>query len=93
MKEILPIILYILLIILVIVLIVFIIRMFKTLNKVDKVVDDVNEKVNKLDGVFNIIDATADGLSTISDKFVNFLTTKLFGLFRSKKKKGDDSDE
>ena len=60
LNDLFPVILYILLIILVVVLIVFVIRLIKTLGKVDKVVDDVNRKVTKLDGVFNIIDTSTN---------------------------------
>ncbi|MEG1647274.1 MAG: hypothetical protein RR325_00725 [Bacilli bacterium] len=93
-NELLPVILYILLTILVIVLIVFVIRLIKTLSKVDKVVDDVNRKVSKLDGVFNIIDTTTDTLSLISDKVTNFVINKIGMLFTKKsKKKEEDENE
>lgn len=94
MNELLPIILYILLSILVVVLIIFVIRLIKTLSKVDKVVDDVNVKVTKLNGVFNIIDSTTDTLALLSDKLTNFAVSKIGNLFTKKnKKKEEDEDE
>ena len=56
----LPIIIYILLIILLIVGIILGIKSIITINKVEKVVDDVNEKVESLNGLFQIVDFTAD---------------------------------
>ena len=56
LNEIFPVILYGLLIILVVVLIILVVKLIKTISKVDLVVDDVNLKVKKLDGVFNIVD-------------------------------------
>lgn len=92
-KEILPVILYVLLAILIVVLIVFIIRLINTLSKVDKVVDDVNRKVSKLDGVFNIIDTTTDALALFSDRITDFAVNKISNIFRSRKKKEEDTDE
>lgn len=90
----LPIVLYILLIVLIIVLVILVIRMIGTLSKVDKVVDDVNVKVRKLDGVFNIVDTTADALSLVSDKFVGMIANFLLKVFTKKsKKKEEDSNE
>ena len=56
LNEVFPVILYGLLIILVVVLIILVVKLIKTISKVDLVVDDVNLKVKKLDGVFNIVD-------------------------------------
>lgn len=93
-SELLPIILYVLLSILVVVLIIFVIRLIKTLGKVDKVVDDVNIKITKLNGVFNIIDTTTDTLAVLSDKLASFAVNKLGSLFtRKSKKKEEDEDE
>jgi len=91
LNSLLTIILYIALIVLVIIFIVVGIKLIKTLKKVDEVIDDVNVKMNKVDGVFNIIDKTADYASTISDKIIGgiskFINTLIF------KKKGKDDDE
>lgn len=93
-NSILPVILYTSLTILIIVLIVFVIRLMNTLSKVDKVVDDVNNKVTKLDGVFNIIDTTTDTLALFSDKLTNFAIDKIGSLFtRKKKQKEEDENE
>lgn len=91
-KDVLPVILYSALTILVVVLIVFVIRLIKTLGKVDKVVDDVNRKVTKLDGVFNIIDTTTDTLALMSDKLTDFAVTKISNLFTRKSKKKEEEE-
>ena len=84
-------ILYICLIILVIIFIIVGIKFIKTLKKVDNVIDDVNVKMNKVDGVFDIIDKTTDYASSISDKIIGAITGFIGTLLR--KKKGNDQDE
>lgn len=90
----LPIIIYILLIILLVIGIILGIKSIITINKVEKVVDDVNEKVESLNGLFQIVDFTTDKLVSITDKVidgVSSLASKLF--FRKKKNKEDETDE
>lgn len=89
--EFLPIVVYILLIVVLIVSIILGIKFIITMNKVEKVVDDVNEKVQSLNGFFSLIDFTTDKIALFSDKLVNILSSgisKIFGLFGSKKKEG-----
>lgn len=91
--KVLPIILYILLSILVVVLIVFILRTMKTLKKVDKTIDDVNEKMGKLDGVFSLVDRGADAISMLTDKIVGTVATGITSFFTKKKKVEENEDE
>lgn len=91
LNALLQIILYLTLITLVIILIVLGIKLIKTLRKVDDVIDDVNKKMLKVNGLFNIIDKTTDYASTISDKLINAISNFINVLFR--KKKGNDEDE
>ena len=90
-NELLGIILYIVLIILVIIFIVLGIKLIRTLNKVDKVIDDVNVKMSKVDGVFDIIDKTTNYATSISDKIFGGISSFINVLFR--RKKGNDEDE
>lgn len=86
----LPIILYILGSILLVVLIILGIKLIITMNKIEQVVDDINVKVNKLNGLFSLIDTTTDKLARVSDWIVDGVSSivgKIFG-----KRKGD-SDE
>lgn len=90
-NELLTLVLFAVLIILVIIFIILGIKLIRTLKKVDEVIDDVNGKMNKVNGVFEIIDKTTDYASTISDKIINTLSNFVGILF--KKKKGNDDDE
>lgn len=91
LNELLGLVLYICSTILVIVFIVVGIRLIKTLKKVDNVIDDVNEKMDKVDGVFNIIDKTTDYASSVSDRIINAISGFINNLLR--KKRGNDDDE
>lgn len=83
--EFISILFYIALIILVVVLIVFVIKAIGTLSKVDKVVDDISIKSSKLDGLFNIVDATTDVVAGFSDSIVNVISSGVERLFNRKK--------
>ncbi|MDD4283068.1 MAG: hypothetical protein PHX03_04680 [Bacilli bacterium] len=91
-----PFILYLLLIILVVVLIILILKLIRTVGKVDQVVEDVNYKVNKLNGLFEIIDYTTDTLVSFNDKIINFISNGITSFFKRKsrkKKKGEKENE
>ena len=91
LNYLLNLILFILLIVLVIIFIILGIRLIKTLKKVDNVIEDVNVKLSKVNGVFDIVDKTTDYASSISDKIISFVSNAINKLL--KKKKGDDFDE
>lgn len=91
LNEFLNILLYVSLIVLVIIFIILGIRLIKTLNKVDKVIDDVNGKMNKVNGVFDIIDKTTDYAASISDKIISAISNFINVLLR--KKKGNDKND
>lgn len=88
----LPIIIYILLIIILIIGIILGIKGVITLKKVEKVVDDVNEKVESLNGLFHIVDFTTDKIVSISDKVVDGLSAVASKLFFRKKKNGKEEN-
>ena len=90
LNDLLTMILFISLIILVIIFIILGIKLIGTLNRVDKVIDDVNLKMSKVDGLFNIIDKTSQYASGISEKISNFISGIISALV--KKKKGNDLD-
>ena len=71
--DFLPIVIYVLLIIVLIIGIVLAIKCLIALDKVEKVVDNVNEKVRALDGLFHIIDTTTDKIVLVTDKVVELL--------------------
>lgn len=90
LNDLLVVLLYESLIILVIVLIVLGIRLIKTLKKANVMIDDINTKMSKLDGVFDIIDVTSEGAATISSKILAIVSSAL-NVFTTKK--GKDIDE
>lgn len=89
----LPIVIYLLLIIVLVVLIVLGTESIKAMKKVNKVVDDVNNKVESLNGLFNLIDYSADILSSFSDKLIDGLSGIVSKLFHRKKKKEEEDYE
>ena len=91
--DILQVLLYILGSILLIVLIILGIKLIITMNKIENVVDDINVKVNKLNGLFSIIDLTTDKLVLLSDKLVDGISGLVRKLFSRKKRKDDEIDE
>ena len=92
LQTFLPIVIYILLIVLLIIGIILGIRSIQTLNKVDKVVDDVNDKVQSLNGFFNLIDYTTDKIVSVTDRVVDGVSGFLGTLF-GRNKKNDDEEE
>lgn len=91
--DFLSILLYISLIILVIVFILLGIKLIKTLKKVDVVIDDVNDKMEKVDGVFNIIDKTTDYAASISDRVISAISNFLKMFFTKKKGRNKNEQE
>lgn len=88
MTEVLPIVLYVLGSILLVVLIVLGIKLIITMNKIENVVDDINTKVKSLNGLFSMIDYTTDKLATLSDRFVDTVSSLIKKIFVRK----DDSN-
>ena len=91
MTEVFSIILYVLGSILLVVLIILGVKLIVTMNKIENVVDDINKKVKSLDGLFSIIDVTADKLAMISDKVVDIIASFIRKIFRRKEE--DDKNE
>lgn len=91
--DVLQVILYILGSILLIILIILGIKLIITMNKIENVVDDINVKVNKLNGIFTIIDLTTDKLALFSDKIIDGISAIVRKVFSRKKRKDDKIDE
>ena len=90
-KELFFVILFISLIILIIVTIVAMVNLIKSLKKVNRILDNVDTKVKKLDGLFNIIDNTTDVINTFSDKIATGISNGITWLV-NRKRKGDKND-
>ncbi len=85
MIDVLSIILYILGSILLVVLIILGIKLIITMNKISEITDDISTKLKSLNGFFSVIDFTTDKLATITDKFVEAVTSLIRRIFRQKK--------
>lgn len=81
---------YIFLIALIIIFIILGVRLLKVLTKVDKLVDQVEERIQKTDNIFGLIDKTADFASNVSDKIISGIFHFVSNIF---KKKGNDENE
>ena len=85
-------ILYILGCILLIVLIILAIKALKTISKINTLVDDVQEKSNKIDGIFDFVNSATDLVNGFTDKVISGVAGFVTNLF-DKKNKGDDNNE
>ncbi len=92
LQVVLPLIIYVLLIILLVIGIILGIRSIQTLNKVDKVVEDVNDKVQSLNGFFNIIDFTTDKIVSVTDKVVEGVSGLIGRVFKRKSTKSEEEE-
>ena len=72
-------------------LIIFSIRLISTLKRVNGILDDVDNKIAKLDKAFNLIDVVTDNMALISDKIVDGVSGLIRKLF-NKKKIGKEED-
>lgn len=65
------------------------IRLIQVMDKADRILDNVEDKVNTLNGVFNVIDKTTSGLDLISNRFIGMVTDVIGKIFRRKKEEDD----
>ncbi len=86
----LPVVIYVLLIILLIVGIILGIRLIGAMDKVDNVLDNIEKKVNSLNGLFNVIDFTTDKISAFTDRVVDAFTGLISRIGRKKKESNED---
>ena len=88
--QMLPIIIYILLIGLLIIGIIIGIKLIITMNKVEKIVDDVDKKVQSLNGFFNAINFATDKINKFYEKLITNVSNVVEKIFT--KRKGEDED-
>lgn len=93
LADVLLILLYSLGSIFLVILIILGVKLINTMNKVNLIVDDINKKVDSLDGLFSIIDMTTDKLALLSDRMVDGITYLIKKLFKPKKRKEEDINE
>ncbi|MBQ3468551.1 MAG: hypothetical protein IJH18_00610 [Bacilli bacterium] len=90
LNEFLPAVLYIVVIALVITLTVLAVKLIQVTTKLNRISDNVEEKVNSLNGIFGIVDKVSNASYTIVDKAVN---TVLGTVGKIKKNKEESKDE
>jgi len=76
---------YLLCSVLLVCLIVFTIKLINILNRVNGILDDVDNKIAKLDKAFNLVDVVTDNMALISDKIVDALSGLIRKIFNKKK--------
>lgn|SRR5574344_1584093 len=89
----LPIVIYILLIVILIVGIILVYKAIKTMDKVDKIVGSVSDKVESLNGLFNLIDFATDKVTGMTDRIVDFLSNIVTKIIHKKKNKVERKEE
>lgn len=77
--------LYILGATLIVCLIILSIKLINTITRVNNILDDVDNKIAKLDKAFNIIDVVTDNMALISDKLVDGISNLIRKMFNKKK--------
>lgn len=85
-------ILYILGSILLVCLIVFVIKLISTLNRVNGILDDVDNKMAKLDKAFRIVDVVTDNMAMVSDRLVDGISGFIRKIFNKKLNGKDDGN-
>lgn len=89
LSQTLPIIIYFLLIVLLIIAIVIGIKLITTMNKVDKLVEDVNEKLESLNDIFNMAEYISGKMSAISETIIGVITTAISKIFKKFNKESE----
>lgn len=83
----LPIVIYILLIVFLIIGIIIGIKLIGLMDNVERIVSSVGDKLESLNGIFNVIDFATDKLTLVTDKVVDALTGFISKLIHKKSKK------
>ena len=93
LNEIFPIILYFLGAVLLIVVIVLITRLISTVDKVNILLDDVEDKSQSLNGLFDAIGKVGDTVNAANNRLTGFIAGVASKMFKEKKKKKKEKIE
>ena len=93
LNAVLPIFVYILLIGLLVVGIILGIKLIITIDKVNNIMDDVEEKIESLNGLFRIINGVSDKFNFLSSKIADTVVSLISKLGNHGKRKDDDDYE
>ena len=88
-----PIVISILVIILLVILIIIGIKVIALINKANVVVDDVEKKVQSLNGLFSVISNVSGRINYVYDKITDTALGLVDRLFTRNKKIKEDKDE
>lgn len=80
-------------IILLIVLITLGVKMLTFMDKANKVLDNVEEKVNSFNALFDIVEKVNNSVSSITDAFVDKTKDHITKLFNKRHKKEDIEED
>ena len=92
LKDFLPIIIYLALIVFIIVAIIIGIKLIIALNKINRIADNVEQKVNTLNGAFALIDNVTSKVNGVYTKLADIIIGAFEKVF-SKKERDDEFGE
>lgn len=90
LRNILPIFIYVLLIGLIIIFIIIGIQLIRELNKFDKILDNVEDKINSLNGAISIIQNASSKVALVYSKFSDIILNFISKKFKKKRKEKED---
>ena len=93
LNEIFPIILYFLGAVLLVVVIILITKLISTVDKVNILLDDIEDKSQSLNGLFDAISRIGDTLSAANNRVTGFIAGIASKLFKQKRKRKKDIEE
>ncbi len=74
------------------VLIIAVVKLFGTIDKVNKLLDDLENKSQTLDGLFDTIEDVSDTAKLLNNR-VTSVVSKFLGATRKKRKRLEEEDE
>lgn len=77
---------------LLVVMIIIGVKFIIIMNRISSIVDDVDQKIKKLNSLFQIVDTVTDRLSLISDRALDIISGIMGKLFKNKKNDREDKD-
>jgi len=93
LSELFPIILYFLGAVLLVVVIILITKLITTVDKVNILLDDIEDKSQSLNGLFDAVGKIGDTLSAANNRVTGFIAGIASKLFKQKKKRKKDIEE
>ena len=93
LNEVFPIILYFLGAVLLIVVIILITRLISTVDKVNILLDDIEDKSQSLNGLFDAIGKVGDTVNAANNRLTGFIAGIASKMFKEKRKKKKETVE